>query len=180
MKTLIKVGLLFTVPVSLITQCKEDEIPIPDDLVDIPNEAFLHALINEGVDTNGDGLINYDEAKAVSHLDVYEKHISDMTGIEFFPNLLHLNCYGNQIASLDVSNNTALTYLDCSHNQLSNLDLSSNAALRTLECMLNQLTALDVSNNTALGGLNCWSNQLTELNVLNNTSLEWLNCKPSA
>ena len=32
------------------------------NLVSIPDRAFLYALIEEGVDTNGDSLISYSEA----------------------------------------------------------------------------------------------------------------------
>ena len=40
----------------------------------------------------------------------------------------------NQLTSLDVSNNTALTYLDCGNNQLTSLDVSNNTALEYLYC----------------------------------------------
>ncbi len=38
--------------------------------VTIPDTAFLYALIHEGVDTNGDSLISYAEAEAVTELNV--------------------------------------------------------------------------------------------------------------
>ena len=40
-----------------------------------------------------------------------------------------MNCKNNQLTSLDVSNNTALTTLNCSNNQLISLDLRKNTAL---------------------------------------------------
>ena len=54
-------------------------------------------------------------------------------------------CYNNQLTSLDVSHNTALTQLACSNNQLTSLDVSHNTALTWLWCYNNQLTSLDVS-----------------------------------
>ena len=48
------------------------------------------------------------EAEVIISLDVSEKSISDMTGIEAFINLDTLDCDDNQLTSLDVSNNTSL------------------------------------------------------------------------
>ncbi len=104
------------------------------------------------------------------------KNISDLTGIEFFTGIQQLKCYGNQLTSLDVSSNTALTYLRCDNNQLTSLVVSNNTALTSLRCDNNQLTSLDVSNNTALTSLQCYDNQLTSLDVSNNTALTYLYC----
>ena len=76
-----------------------------------------------------------------------------------------LDCFFNQLTSLDVSQNTALTWLDCGGNELTSLDVSQNTALTTLRCGGNQLTSLDVSQNTALTTLDCEKNQLTRLDV---------------
>ena len=77
----------------------------------------------------------------------------------------------NQLTSLDVSANTALTSLDVSGNQLTSLDVSANTALTSLSVYSNQLTSLDVSANTALTSLNVGGNQLTSLDVSRNTAL---------
>ena len=142
----------------------------------IPDTAFLYALMNEGIDTNGDSLISYSECEAITYLDISEKKISNITGIEAFTNLHTLVCISNQLTSLNVSGCTALLFLDCRFNQLTSLDISSNTALITLRCGGNQLTSLDVTNNSALTGLGCSDNQLKNLNVSNNTDLEWLYC----
>ena len=165
---------LLLLPLALIvlfTQCEKEHNP-----VNIPDDAFLNALIEEGVDTNGDGIISHAEAEAVISLDVYGENISDLTGIELFVNLVALFCGGNQLSSLNVSNNTALTQLWCGQNQLTSLDVSNNTALIDLICANNQLTSLDVSNNTALERLSCSTNQLTSLDVSNNTALTELSC----
>ena len=88
-----------------------------------------------------------------------------------------LYCNGNQLTTLDVSQNTALKELYCSNNQLTELDLSHNTALTQLWCFKNQLTALDVSQNTALTWLLCSDNQLTALDVSQNTALTTLACQ---
>lgn len=48
--------------------------------------------------------------------------------------LKSLVCQGNQLSSLDISKNTALTNLNCTGNQLSSLDISKNIKLETLSC----------------------------------------------
>jgi Leucine-rich repeat (LRR) protein len=87
-----------------------------------------------------------------------------------------LYCGDNQLISLNVSNNTALTGLGCSGNSLTSLNVSNNTALESLRCCGNQLTNMDVSNNTALERLYCSENQLTSLDVSYNTALEWFDC----
>ncbi len=79
--------------------------------VNIPDAEFLNALIDDGIDTNGDSLISYTEAEAKTCLYVSGKNISDMTGIEAFVNLDTLGCSWNQLTSLDVTNNIALLEL---------------------------------------------------------------------
>jgi Secretion system C-terminal sorting domain len=82
-------------------------------IVEIADTAFLHALIQQRVDTNEDSLISYAEAEAVIFLDVSGSeenpgNISDMIGIEAFINLETLDCSYNQLSSLDISTNTSI------------------------------------------------------------------------
>ena len=90
--------------------------------------------------------------------------------------LTTLDCRGNQLTSLDVSQNTALTKLDCKYNQLTSLNVSGCTALTDLDCKYNQLTSLDVSGCTSLTTLECYENQLTSLDVSGCTSLTTLEC----
>jgi Leucine-rich repeat (LRR) protein len=150
MKALFK--LLFLLP-ALTILCNRCDVLEPEPDVNIPDEAFLNALIDLGIDTNGDEAISPSEAEAIPHMNVSERGISDMTGIEAFINLERLNCWKNQFTGLDVSQNTALLYLYCAHNQLTSLDVSNNTALVVLHCFSNQLTSLDISNNTSLNNI---------------------------
>ena len=50
-------------------------------------------------------------------------NINDLTGIEDFLALTYLECEGNQLTSLDVSQNTALINFTFFGNQLTSLDL---------------------------------------------------------
>ena len=88
-----------------------------------------------------------------------------------------LDCYYNQLTSLDVSGCISLTKLACNSNKLTSLNVSKNPALTKLYCNTNQLTSLDVSGCTALTKLNCSYNQLTSLDVSGCTALTELDCR---
>ncbi len=129
--------------------------------VEIPDTAFLYALIDEGVDTNADSLISNAEAEAIISLDVTEREIDDMTGIEAFIMLDTLDCSSDSISSLDLSMNEMLRVVNCTKNDLTSLDVSNNSLLEWLHCWNNELTGLDVSNNTVLKALYTPIQQIT-------------------
>ena len=152
-----------------------------DSYTAIPDANFEQKLIDLGIDTEGgptNGFILTADAEAkTGSLDVSNSSISDLTGIEAFINIAHLNCHSNQLTSLDVSQNIALHTLYCQSNQLSSLDVSQNTALLYFICSSNQLSSLDVSLNTVLKDLRCNSNQLTTLDVSQNMALIQLYCQ---
>ena len=108
---------------------------------------------------------------------MFERNISDLTGIEDFSALTTLICNDNNLTSLNLSNNTALTELYAANNKLNNLDVSKSTALKILYCYGNELISLDVTENPALSYLICYGNQLTSLDVTNNKVLTELRCK---
>ena len=158
-------------------------VPIPD-----PN---FSAYMIQHFDTNGNGVLDFDEAEAVTEIDVCTDNIVSVQGIEYCPNLQSLVCRGSdatwnatdqkwdgtgKLMSLDVSANMELSTLICSINQLTSLDIRANTTLSTLNCSINNLTSIDVSRNTALQELYCSNNKLTVLDVNANTSLRVLEC----
>lgn len=84
--------------------------------------------------------------------------------------------FNGQLASLDVSHNTALQFLTCRNSQLTSLDVSGCTALQSLDCRDNQLTSLNLGNNTKMTSLICNNNQLTWLDVTGCTDLRSLDC----
>ncbi|MGW8315313.1 MAG: hypothetical protein ACWGNV_06910, partial [Bacteroidales bacterium] len=134
--------------------------------VDIPDTAFLHALIDIGVDTNGDSLISYEEAEAKTFLDVNGgrlmgecvnwRGITSLDGIEAFTNLDTLLCNCTRIETLNLSNHPSIKYLDCSSNSLSTLNITDCDSLVELNCTSNKLTSLECTNNAGLTRLYCF------------------------
>ena len=85
--------------------------------------------------------------------------------------LLWLYCSNNQIAELNIENNTILEDLQCDHNLITSLDFSLSSLLGVI-CNNNLLTEIDISSSPNIGGLECDSNQLNYLNISNgNTNL---------
>lgn len=170
---------------ALLFQCEKETNP--NDPVDIPDQHFLSALIEDGVDTNGDGLISYGEAKMVVTIDLHpdsasmsKGNIASLDGIEAFKHLDTLHFCFNQVSRLDVSANTELRVLVCWNNddndQLTSLIVSKNKKLEHISIPGNQLTDLDISSCTSLQILWCRHNQITNLDVSKNINLAGLDC----
>ena len=154
------------------TNCGEEGIEVNE--TNFPDKNFRNYILEQ--EYGNDGLLTPSEISAVTSIDVYNKDISDLKGIEYFTSLTYLKCSSNQLTSLDVSKNTELTDFQCSSNNLTELDVSNNTELTNLDCGSNQLTSLDVSNNTELTKLYCSSNKLTSLDVSKNTALTEFYC----
>ncbi len=138
---------------------------------------FEKALIGLGIDSGAvDGKVLTAKISTLNGLNVSNKNISDLNGIQDFVGLITLVCSDNKLTKIDVSKNSALTGLDCSNNQLTNINLNKNINLERLSVINNQLTNLDISKNNTLIFLICFDNKLTNLDVSNNYSLEYLIC----
>ncbi len=123
----------------------------------------------------GDGAMNdyvtTTNINTLTTLEITNKGIADLTGIEDFIALDDLRCYSNQITNLDLTANTDLTFLDCSDNQLTILDVSNNSALSILSCHDNQLTSLDIRNG---------NNVNMQIHTFNNSNLYCINVDDAA
>jgi len=185
MKPFLKVPVFIFSLALLCIQCEKEHDP--NDPIDIPDQHFFNALIEDGVDINGDGRISYGEAEMVTTIyldpDSASKSkgkILSLEGIEAFINLDTLHFCSNQIKELDVSANTELRVLVCwnddDNDQLERLNVSKNNKLEQLSIPGNKLTELDVSNNPSLHKLSCGYNQIMNLVVSNCINLAVLEC----
>ncbi len=125
---------------------------------DIPND---HQIPTQAIDT-------------IRVLEIVNKNIADLTGIQDFAALQDLRCGSNQLTQLDVSQNTQLKVLSCYNNQMTSLDVSQNVLLTHLQVFNNQLTSIDVSNNPDLIYLSTGDNPIGYLDVTNNQALTYL------
>ncbi len=105
-------------------------------------------------------------------LDAWSFSIVSLSGVEFFKNLISINCSGNYLTSLPALP-ASLRILDCNSNYLTSLPVLPDS-LRQFDCSNNELTSLPVLPNL-LDTLRCSDNHLTNLPSLPNT-IEWLQC----
>ncbi|UPT70943.1 MAG: T9SS type A sorting domain-containing protein [Flavobacterium sp. JAD_PAG50586_2] len=129
--------------------------------VQLPNQSY------DDVDTNNDGEIQLSEALAVTKLDISDRGLTNISGVENFTNLTYLSCASNALGGeLNVSMLTNLTDLECSNCQLTSLNVDGLTHLTRLYAFSNNFTVLDLSNTAVvdfyLGGC---------------TSLQYLNIK---
>lgn len=164
----------------------------------IPDDNFELALIDLGLDSLPlNDSISTKTIAEVKNLDVNNKSIEDLTGIENFRILTSLDFYENKITSLDVSKNKSLRYLIGFSNplqklnlsgvysleivsvgpcQLKELNLSDRKSLTDLFCPASELEKLNINNCKALNRLGLWDNNLSYLDVSTNIGLKFLNC----
>jgi len=169
-------------------------------IVNIPDANFKNALLNHipVINTNNDGEIQVSEATAFTGaMNVSNKNITNMTGVEAFANMVTLNCQTNQITVLPTVGLTSLQNLWCSYNKLTSLSVINLLSLKTLycgpnlltsvtlvnlpslkefRCPYNNFTSLSLSNLPSLNIFDCYNNQLTALSLTNVNALVLLSC----
>lgn len=151
-------------------------------IVNIPDANFKNALLNHNpvIDTNGDGEIQVSEAETVSVLNLYNKNISDLTGVEAFVNIEVLDCKNNLLSAINISQNPYLLDLDISYNSVVTIDVSQNQNLTDLDVDSNLLTTLNVTDNPQLTTLECGYNELATLDTSQNLNLTFLYCQANS
>ena len=150
----------------------ETSLPINED--NFPDANFRNYI--QTYKAGGKNVLTVEQQKNVETIEVNGWNISNLKGIEAFPNLKELNCGNNSIQKLDLRQNPKLEKLICNENQLTQLDLSKNPKIYHLICSWNQLKQLDVSNLKDLVTLDCSHNDLEQLDVRNSRFLVALNC----
>ena len=150
----------------------ETSLPINEDNFPDPNFRNYIKTYKAG----GRDVLTVEQQRNVTTIEINNKGVSDLKGIEAFPNLKELNCGNNSIQKLDLRQNPELEKLICNKNQLTQLDLSKNPQIYYLKCSENQLEQLDVSHLKDLVTLDCSHNDLEQLDVRNSKFLETLYC----
>ena len=140
-----------------------------------PDENFRDYVAGEW-DKNQDKYFSPSEIANAKWISCDNKEISNLKGIEFFTNICLLECYYNNLTTIDLSNNKKLSYINCHHNQLKELDVSGLPLLKTFYCGHNALPSIDVSKNEKLEDFDCQDNHLDTLNVSQNKELVKLSC----
>jgi len=158
----------------ILSEAQEEEIKIDDTT--FPDENF-RKLVLDNYDTDHSESLSMEERLQVEGIYCNDQAISDLTGVGYFSEAKYLSCQQNNIAELELSQNTALEQVYCYDNQLTNINLSNCPNLVFLSCSENLFTSLDLSNNPELKRIYCGDNpSLQSLNVKNCSKVITFHC----
>jgi len=153
----------------------------------VPDDDFEAALKSGGYDSGApDNEVSTSNISSITTLDISDKYIYDLTGLEDFVSLQTLTCNRNYMKSIDLTNmanlqtltlqdNTSLTTLilpgganvSPKANNNSNKSNVVNTTLITLDLQGNSLTSLNLQNYSRLTTIKVNGNNLSSLNVQN-------------
>lgn len=145
------------------------------DETNFPDENFRDNVWWD-LNTNRDDHFSPSEIANAKGIICDNNEISNLKGIQFFTEIWKLDCYYNNLKTIDLSHNKKLSYINCHHNQLKELDVSGLPLLKTFYCNYNELPSINVSKNEKLEDFNCQNNHLDTLNVSQNKELVKLSC----
>ncbi len=155
-----------TILLLLLSISASAQVYIPD------NKFKLELLWNDSINTTLDTEISYQEAENYTGIiNIYNKGITDITGLEAFTSITEFNCVDNDISSIDVTNNLNLVSLKIDNNNISELDISNNIFLETVTLGSNSIQVVDASNNTLLTFFTCYNNGLKYLDIRNGNNV---------
>lgn len=139
-----------------------------EGLTYIPDENLENFLVEIGKDDVVDGYITNSQAASITQVTIeakdnwevgstidfwdfeerFSNRISNLAGIEAFPNLERVNLMGQNLDSINISKNTNLKSFGANFNTFKKLDTSNNPLLESLSIDSNEVNPiLDFSNN---------------------------------
>lgn len=145
------------------------------DETNFPDENFRDNVWWD-LNTNRDDHFSPSEIANAKGIICDNNEISNLKGIQFFTEIWKLDCYYNNLKTIDLSHNKKLSYINCHHNQLKELDVSGLPLLKTFYCGYNELQSIDVRKNEQLKDFDCQDNHLDTLDVSQNKELVKLGC----
>ncbi len=166
---------------------------------ELPDYRFRKEILNivnahDGGTRTASSIVANDTSylESITALDVSNKEIISLKGIERLSGLQSLNCSHNRIRTIPVSDLSNVEELNCSYNRIIALSLSSlnvrvldcshngqfltltlNDEIQYLDCSYNYLILINNSNGNPQY-IDCSNNALSSFTTKNN--LEYLNC----
>ncbi|MBE9488615.1 MAG: fimbrillin family protein [Bacteroidetes bacterium] len=143
-----------------------------NDIINFKDKIFKSLLLNNPkVNIISDDEISINEAKNIRELDISNKNIESLEGIQYFENLSTFTCSNNPLLkSIDLSNNLNLFNLYC-FSGISSVNLNNNTKLVEVIFYDTKLTSLDLSNNKNLISFRYIGDGITSLDISNNKKL---------
>ena len=105
---------------------------------------FKKSLVkNKKINTNGNSEIEIWEAMDYEgDINVSNRGILDLTGIEYFTSITKLNVSYNKLEKLDLGSNLALEEVYCNHNKIQKFDVSNLYELKVLQASNNRIATI--------------------------------------
>lgn len=154
------------------------ELTISPNIINIEDVSFKQNLLTLGIDLDKDGEISRMEANEVNSLNLTNKEIRNLSGIEFFTNLERLKCENCLFSSLELSNLKKLYEISLNNIiNLRELDLSNTVNLLSLRIENGDIKSIDISRCKNLATLSIGSSYLETLSVSENTKLTYISLK---
>ncbi len=120
---------------------------LPENLeqIHVPDDNFEQALIDRGYDYTLDDYVYAESIKSIEELNLSNRQIKDLTGIEGFINLQKLDASDNELTSVIFTGNVFLDKINLGNNKLVELDLSALGFLKELNLGMNSLSCVTVN-----------------------------------
>lgn len=168
--------IIFTIisATSITTIGARGAVPLSISKENFP-DAYFRNYIKKNFDMDSDCKLNYEEKSNIVNIHIEDTRTASLEGIQYFFNLEKLEIYNinyagfNDLTSIDLSNNSKLTYLDLEFlNKLEKIDLRYNTELFDLKLSgCTSLTELDLTYNKSLTTLYIWGCEMLEKVKLN-------------
>ncbi|WP_161598210.1 T9SS type A sorting domain-containing protein [Maribacter flavus] len=149
-----------------------------NETVNIPDanfEAYLENVLNVGDGIVGNGLVCKEKVEVLTALNLSGSipivnfppglGITNLAGIENFSALEVLRVEGNNIASIDLSQNTSLRELRAWRCNIQTLNVSGLTNLQTVGLNFNSITTVDFATCPAIQELDITNNDLTAIQL---------------
>lgn len=135
-------------------------------------DAALQAYLIENFDLSNDGKLQISEAESVVSIEVPDRGITTIAGIEQFTALKELRLHLNNLTEADLSKNPALEIVWLFDNaNLTTINTAGLENLKYLHAYNTALTGVNVEDNIQLIELSIHHTQVSEINVANNPQL---------
>ena len=167
---------------------------ISDNYVAINNSTYFpDANLRNALLSLGYAYINSTDVANRLVLNLSNKNISNLQGIEIFTELVDFDCSYNNVTSIPFTTYNKLKYLKCNNNKITQLMggynwISYFSVLVELDCSNNLLEGLNLPSYSTLTKVNASNNRftsfsynsqkkLTSLDLSNNPNLKTINCE---
>ena len=150
--------------------CNQSDVVVAEiNATNFPDASFRNYLLEQ--DYGKDGKLTQSELDNITYLNVENKGINNLKGVEYFTALTSLSCSSNNLTSLDISKNVKLKYLYCERNKLYSLNLSNNKDIFYVDMHYNkiQLSYMDAFVNSLPKNTSSVPHNLMLVNLLYNS-----------